>query len=486
MLFKNKKLNKILKITLYSIWVIIAIIISFLGIIFAKDISIFNKVSINENTGLAELIEDIKKEDELEFDDLWKDETIEVKEIIKNNTNKSKINILVVWRWGWKHEAPNLTDTIMLASIDTNLRIISLFSIPRDLYVEYPWKNIEDWKINWLYAKYRFNSGSSKVWMNILKKKVSQITWEKIDFFVNIDFAWFTKLIDTIWWVNIVIPKNFVDTKYPDWNWWYRTLIFKKWTWLFDWENSLKYARSRHSTSDFDRSARQQQVIKAVKDKLTGSYFLKSPSKIKELYDVFKKYVYTDIPLSVVIKLAYNLNSDWDFTFLSSTLNDSCFYWSDTCSKWWLLYTPQREFFWWMSVLLAEWTNIDDLNNYSNLRKYTGLVFNYPNIYLENYKINIFNSLRINNLAWTLSNNIIKYGFNIPVKNSIWNTDKKFTKSIIYYNNIDSKSSTLKVLRKFFSWKLIKTNTPIYSKDNANIEIIIWEDYLWDNNPFKF
>jgi len=97
MLFKNKKLNKILKITLYSIWVIIAIIISFLGIIFAKDISIFNKVSINENTGLAELIEDIKKEDELEFDDLWKDETIELKEIIKNNTNKSKINILVVW-----------------------------------------------------------------------------------------------------------------------------------------------------------------------------------------------------------------------------------------------------------------------------------------------------------------------------------------------------------------------------------------------------
>jgi anionic cell wall polymer biosynthesis LytR-Cps2A-Psr (LCP) family protein len=29
------------------------------------------------------------------------------------------------------------------------------------------------------------------------------------------------------------------------------------------------YARSRHSTSDFDRSERQQQVIKAIKEKLS-------------------------------------------------------------------------------------------------------------------------------------------------------------------------------------------------------------------------
>ncbi len=489
MWLKNKILKNKIKIILYIIWILSLFIIVLFSISLAKDPEILT-IKIDEKNSLTELIDDIKQEDDLSWNinSLKKEEEqkLQLKEIIKNNTNTSKINILVVWRWWWEHEAPNLTDTIILSSIDTNKKVITLFSVPRDLYVEYPWASIEDWKINWLYAKYRFNSWSSEVWMNILKKKISQITWEKIDFFVNIDFAWFTKLIDSIWWVNITIPENFVDHKYPDGNWWYRTLIFKKWTWLFDWENALKYARSRHSTSDFDRSMRQQQVIKAVKEKLTAGYFLKSPSKIKQLYDVFKEYVYTDIPLSVIIKLAYKIKDDNEFSFTSSTLNDSCFYWSDTCSKWGFLYTPQREFFSWMSVLLAEWTNVDDLNNYSKLRKYTNIVFNYPDVYKENHEINIFNSLKVNNLAWALSNNVIRYGFNVPEKNSIWNTDKKFSKSIIYYNNIDENSETMKVLKRLFSWSFIKTNTPIYSKSNAKIEIIIGEDYLWDSSPFKF
>jgi anionic cell wall polymer biosynthesis LytR-Cps2A-Psr (LCP) family protein len=62
-------------------------------------------------------------------------------------------------------------------------------------------------------------------------------------------------------------------------------------------ENALKFARSRHSTSDFDRSLRQQQVIDAIRNKLVSSYLITSPIKIKELYDVFRKYVYTDIEL---------------------------------------------------------------------------------------------------------------------------------------------------------------------------------------------
>jgi len=367
-----------------------------------------------------------------------------------------------------------------------------MLSIPRDFFVEYSWDKTswtwtnDSWKINWLYAKYKYENGSQKIWMSVLEKKVSQITWEKIDFFINVDFKWFTKIIDTIWWIKITIPTHFVDEKYPDWNWWYKTLVFKKWTWIFDWENSLKYARSRHSTSDFDRSMRQQQVIKAIKEKLTWSYFLTSPWKIKELYEVFVNHVYTDLNLATIIKLAYNLNWPWEFKVISSNLNDSCFYWSDTCIKWWFLYTPSREFFWGMSVLLAEWTNIEKLNNYKKLHKYTRLVFDSPELFKENYKINIFNSLKVNHLAWKLSNDIVRYWFNIPQKNSIWNTKEIYKKSTIYYNNIKNDSITLRALKSFFNWNFIKTDFPMYSKDNANIEIIIWEDYLWDYNPFKF
>jgi hypothetical protein len=322
--------------------------------------------------------------------------------------------------------------------------------------------------------------------MDILKKKISDITWEQIDYYANIDFDWFKEIIDTIWWIEITIPEYFVDNQYPDWNWWYKTLVFKKWTWIFDWENALKYSRSRHSTSDFDRSIRQQQVIRSIKDKLTGSYFLTSPLKIKELYNVFINHVSTDLTLSTIIKLAYHLNSTWDFTILSSNLNDSCFYWSDTCEKWWFLYTPSREFFWWMSVLLIDWTDYNNLNDYSEIQDYTDIVFNYPEIFTENYEINIFNSLKINHLAWALSNDIVRYGFNVPAINSIWNTREIYSKSTIYYNNVDKNSVTLRLLKTFFNWEFKKVESPIYSKSSANFEIIIWEDYLWDNNTFKF
>jgi len=139
-----------------------------------------------------------------------------------------------------------------------------------------------------------------------------------------------------------------------------------------------------------------------------------------------------------------------------------------------------------MSVVLAEWTNIEKLNNYWLIHKYTNILFNSPEILTENYKINIFNSLKVNNLAWKLSNDIVRYWFNIPAKNSIWNTKKIYTKSIIYYNNIEEDSITLRVLKSFFTWEFIKTEYPKYSKSGAKIEIVIWEDYKWKINPFKF
>ncbi len=479
MWFKKNSINKNSRLVPNMIWLVALCLIFLLGIILIKNIDFFDfKVdkdnSLNPNT-----------QEESQTNN-WNDKKTEEDKSDKNQSSEDdKINILVVWRWWWTHDAPNLTDTIILASINTKTKLVSMLSIPRDLFVEYPGKQ-SNWKINGLYAIYKHESWSTKTWMEILKKKVSNITWEKIDYFINVDFKWFIDIIDTIWWIEIEIPTHFVDSEYPDWNWWYKTLVFKKWTWIFDWDNALKYARSRHSTSDFDRSMRQQQVIKSIKDKLSWSYFLTSPLKIKELYEVFVNRVYTDIKLSTIIKLAYQLNSTSNFKVISSNLNDSCFYWADNCMKWWFLYTPNREFFWWMAVLLAEWTNSEKLNNYSLLHKYTDIVFNHPKILWDDYSINIFNSLNVNHLAWKLSNNVVRYWFNIPLRKSIWNTKESYKQSIIFYNNIDVDSEVIQVLKEFFDWKFIKTDAPKYSKQWANIEIIIWEDYLSEENKFKF
>ena len=470
--FKKNNIKKTSPLIPNIIWLVSLSLIFILWLILIKNIDFFT-FKLDKDNNLNPITEINENQEEL------------IKNIKEDEINENKINILVVWRWWWDHDAPNLTDTIILASINTETKLISMLSIPRDLYVEYPWNN-SNWKINWLYAKYKFENSSEEIWMDILKQKVTEITWEKVDYFINLDFNWFTEIIDTIWWIEITIPSHFIDDQYPDWNWGYKTLVFKKWTWIFDWANALKYARSRHSTSDFDRSIRQQQVIKAIKEKLTWGYFFTSPWKIKELYEVFVNHVYTDLNLKTIVKIAYNLNWGSEFKIASSNLNDTCYYWSNTCEKWWFLYTPSRELFWGMSVLLAEWTDIEQLNDYSKLHKYTSIVFNSPEVFTGEYKINIFNSLKINHLAWALSNDIVRYWFNIPAKDSIWNTSQVYSKSIIYYNNIELDSKILRNLKNFFSWEFKEVDLPKYSKDNANIEIIIWQDYLWDNSPFKF
>lgn len=472
--FKKTKLKKSYFIP-NLIWAISLCLVFLMWFIFTQNTIFFNFnidnndlindkkwgiISINNNNNT---IKDSKNDNE--YIDDW----------------KNKMNFLLIWRWWWNHEAPNLTDTIILASINLKTKIISMLSIPRDIYVVYP-DSSKKWKINSIYANYK----DKNIWIKKLKQKLTEMTWEEIDYYINIDFNWFKKVIDTIWWIEINIPENFVDYEYPDWNWWYQTLIFKKWTWIFDWENALKYARSRHSTSDFDRSLRQQQVIKAVRDKLTWSYFITSPLKIKELYEVFKNYVDTDLNITTILKLAIVLNWKSNFNILSSNLNDSCFYWSTTCTKWWFLYSPNRDLFWGLSVLLANWTNVNNLSNYKILNKYSNIVFNYPWIFVENYKINIFNWVKIRNLALELSNDLIKYWFNVPEVKSIWNTDKIYEKSIIYYNNIEENYTTINALKNLFNWEFIKTEKPLFSKDNAQIEIIIWEDYNTKNNPFEF
>ena len=184
MSFKKNNIQKTSPLIPNLIWILALCLIFLLWFIIIKNIDFF--------TFKVDTIEIIEKKENND-DKIWSNtlEWKKIKEFYEKEKNEDKINILVVWRWGWNHDAPNLTDTIILASIDTKNKIISMLSIPRDFYVEYPSKELtwtgthENWKINGLYAKYKFKSGSQNTWMEVLKKKVSEITGEKIDYFVD-------------------------------------------------------------------------------------------------------------------------------------------------------------------------------------------------------------------------------------------------------------------------------------------------------------
>lgn len=393
-------------------------------------------------------------------------------------TLDGKTNIVIIGR-GWdENDAPELTDSIMVVSLNHEKEFISLFSVPRDLYVQYPTGGA--WKINETYLRWLQNNNYDEfLAINSLKEVLQKITWEEIHYFVNLDFDWFRKIIDMAGWIEIDIPENIIDNSYPGPNHTFQTFRIQKWLQIIDGATALKYARSRYSTSDFDRSLRQQLIIKALKDKFLDIWFISSPSKIKSLYSTLNQHVITDLDISQIINLALYVKDLPRENIVSSNLNDSCFYGSDVCEKGWFLYVPVRADFGWASVLLQNWGTKWNPSNYNSLLMYTNLVFNYPEIYLENEQINIFNATKVPWLAWDIANNLKKYWFNIPQYNSIGNTSWDiYEKSIILYGS-GARSKTVEALELFIFWWSQEIEVlPKYSKDMENkIEIIIGNDY---------
>ncbi len=414
---------------------------------------------------------------DLKFNEIQNESTI------KKSTD-GKTNILIIGRWWQENDAPELTDSILVASINYDKKSVSMFSVPRDLYVEYPtgWAG----KINETYFRGLRKYKDEFEWINTLKEVLTKITGEEIHYFVNLDFDGFRKIIDTVWWIDIDVPEAIVDTTYPGPNWSYQTFKIEAWAQTLDGATALKYARSRHSTSDFDRSLRQQLIIKAIREKALSLELITSPSKIKSIYSIVNDHILTDLDLSQMIQLALFVKDIPKENIVSSNLNDTCFYGSSVCEKGGFLYVPLRADFGWASVLLQDGGTKTNPSNYSKLIQYTNLVFNYPLTYSENLKVNIFNATGVWWLANEVANSLKKYGFNIPSKNSVWNTSwDKYEKSKILYSTGSwwVKPETVEALELFIFWGSENVESlPKYSTDSdVQIEIIIGNDYKFLN-----
>lgn len=197
------------------------------------------------------------------------------KEINLPKIDPNTVNALIVG-----HNA-KLTDTILLASINPNTQTISMVSIPRDLY-------FKGRKINELYGKYGIEE---------LQRAVAEVTGVYPDKYVIFNFDSFVDLIDMLGGVSITVEKRLVDNAYPGPNHSYTVISFEPGTYNMDGQTALKYARSRKSTSDFDRAERQQQVINAVKQKAKDLNIISRLDLATKVYAKIKDNIETNVNL---------------------------------------------------------------------------------------------------------------------------------------------------------------------------------------------
>jgi LCP family protein required for cell wall assembly len=170
-------------------------------------------------------------------------------------------------------------DTIILASIDNVRKKITLISLPRDLWVGAR-------KINSWYGAYGANA---------FIEELESLFGQKIAHYVLIEMESFPRAIDIIGGISYTFDAPLIDPSYKTIdNGEEGTLYFSSGTFHLSGIQALRVARSRFTTSDFSRSARQQNILLAIQKRVVSLYGDNNGAIIKIISLVLKN-VKTDM-----------------------------------------------------------------------------------------------------------------------------------------------------------------------------------------------
>ena len=192
-----------------------------------------------------------------------------------------RLNILLLGYGGPGHDGPYLTDSLMLVSIQPATRQAMMISLPRDLWVKIPAlpRNGFMWgKLNSAYAIGTDHADYPNVrsdWKtetgggDLAAATVSQITGQPIDYWVGVDFKAFRDVVDALGGIRVNVPAALDDPYFPAGETTGMMHIhFNAGLQQMNGEQALEYARSRETTSDFDRSRRQQLIMLSVRQRV--------------------------------------------------------------------------------------------------------------------------------------------------------------------------------------------------------------------------
>jgi len=217
-----------------------------------------------------------------------------------------RINILLLGIGGQGHDGPDLTDTMLLVSIDPVNHTAGLLSIPRDMWINL--SGFGDMKINavyengkWQYLGYESSSSQNHqavyAGFNLDNKEVSNVLGIPIKYDVLLDFQAFQQIVDTLGGVTVNVPSELYDPTIA-WQNNGNPVIALPGVQVMDGAKALLYVRSRETTSDFARTQRQRSVLLAIKSKALTLGTFSNPVKLSQLSDELGNNIVTNISLS--------------------------------------------------------------------------------------------------------------------------------------------------------------------------------------------
>jgi LCP family protein required for cell wall assembly len=252
---------------------------------------------------------------------------------------KQRLNILLIG--ADEQRGGHNTDTLITVSIDPVTKQVAMFSLPRDT-VDVPvpagparslWGSAYRNKINSFFIN---NRRRSDVWpgndrtrgYNALKATIGELYGLDIKYFVEVNFDGFRKVVDAVGGVTVNVQIPVSDDAFPTVTGRTTRLYIPSGLQHMDGAQALRYARSRKTSSDFDRAARQQRLLLSLREQADPQELI---PRLPQLIDALKQTVRTDIPISQLDELL-GLASSVDTTNIRSYVFSPPLYSTDTCA----------------------------------------------------------------------------------------------------------------------------------------------------------
>ncbi len=193
------------------------------------------------------------------------------------------------------------TDVMVILSVNRTAGTVAMLSIPRDLYVYVPGHEVT--RINTAYG-YGMHDGTGG--FELLAETIRYNLGIRIDHYARVDFTDFREIVDALGSIEIT-----VDCAIQDWRLTEPELdptVEENWTMFtlpvglheMDGDLALWYARSRRTSSDFDRGRRHQALLRALWGRI------RSLNLVEQLADVYPQVletVETDLALGDMLEL---------------------------------------------------------------------------------------------------------------------------------------------------------------------------------------
>jgi LCP family protein required for cell wall assembly len=206
-------------------------------------------------------------------------------------TGKERLNVLILGIDSRDADRTTQnTDTMMVVSLDPVNRTAAMLSVPRDIYVNKP--GTFQGKINGAFA---FGGP------DLARRLTSDLLGIKIHSYGLVNFEAFNRIVDGVGGVIVDVKRPLRDESYPTADYGVERVSITAGPQLMFGDTALKYARSRHDSNDYSRAKRQQDVLSALRVKLSQPLAMRA---LPALMDGVATTIETDFDPANIIPLA--------------------------------------------------------------------------------------------------------------------------------------------------------------------------------------